>query len=444
MRNHTSLWLFLFGMFSMTQFGVIGHIGISEFVCFLAAPIVFANHYSLFKRDGFLPVIYLAFSACLGCIVSSWYNATHFALFARGFASAYSLFAIPVVLYSLLRNNLQGLKWIFIGIAISLIVNVFIFQTGFELSGYAGGEVSSNTVSQIMGGTLFWLTRVSAWLVIPVYGWYLKAPLLYLLVAPVAMSVHTVITTESGRSALITAVGTFVLILIGRKNIRTMLTVQRCFVIIVAIGILGAFAMKSGYVYLASNGYLNEKATKKYHDQSRKGTGMLDMLIGGRVGFFAGLGACADNPIFGYGPWARDTKEYYREFLMKYGDSEDYERYEKAQLENMLRGGFYSLMPSHSHIVGFWISYGILGLPFWLYILWCMIRHFRRNMAAIPHWYGYFAYYLPLNLWHVFFSPYGNRIEDCVFVTCLCLANAVRVGKVSLPFEMHDEACKHS
>ena len=438
-NTNTDILLFLFGLFSMTQISVVGSIGISELICFVSAPFVFIANYRRFKQTGFIIIPRLALLACIGCTLSSFHNDTLFALFIRGFASTYSLFATPVVLFVLLRNDLRGIRWIFIGLACSLVVNVFILQTGYELSGYAGGEVSSDTAVNIMHGTLFWLQRVTAWLMIPVYGWYLNTPVIYSAIAPAVMSVHAMLTTESGRSATITALGSVALILIGRKKIKSMLWVQRNFVVLVVLGALMALTLKSVYVYLGEHGLLNEKATKKYEAQSKQGTGALRLLIGGRVGFFAGLRACCDNPFWGFGPWARDEKEYYREFLSKYGDAEDYDRFVSEYEKHRARGGLAGLMPSHSHVVGFWVNYGLLGLPFWLYIFYCMIRHLRHNIAAIPQWYGYFAYYLPLNLWHIFFSPYGNRIEDCVFVTCLMLADAVRKQKIPLSDDMRSE-----
>lgn len=442
-NTNTDIPLFLFGLFSMTQISVVGSIGISELICFVSAPFVFASNYWRFKQTGFIIIPRLALLVCGGCILSSIHNDTLFPLFLRGFASAYSLFATPVVLFVLLRNNLRGIRWIFIGLACSLVVNVFAFHAGYELSGYAGGVESADTSRNIMSGTLFWLQRVTSWLVIPLHGWYLNTPIVYSALAPVIMTIHTMITTESGRSAAITAFGAVALILIGRKKIKSMLWVQRHFVLLVVLGCLAAFTLKSAYVYLGEHSFLNEKANKKFEKQSKQGTGILRLLIGGRVGFFAGLRACVDNPFWGFGPWARDEKEYYREFLFKYGASEDYDRFVLEYEAHRARGGLAGLMPSHSHIVGFWINYGMLGLPFWLYIFYGMIRHFRHNIAAIPQWYGYFAYYLPLNLWHIFFSPYGNRIEDCVFVTCLMLADAVRRQKIPLSDDMRAEAMAH-
>lgn len=443
MKRKTDIPLFLFGLFSMTQISVIGSIGISELVCFLVAPFLFAANYGRLKSTGFIIVPRLALLACTGCALSSFHNATVFPLFIRGMASTYSLFATPVVLFALLHENLRGIKWIFVGVACSLIVNVFVFQTGYELSGYAGGEVSSDTATNIMHGTLFWLQRITSWLMVPVYGWYLSTPTPYSAVAPIVMSIHTLMTTESGRSATMTAVGAVALILLGRKKIRSMLWVQRHLVLLAILGGVVLFTMKSVYVYLGEERLLNEKAMRKYENQSKQGTGFLKLLIGGRAGFFAGLRACCDNPFWGFGPWARDEKEYYKEFLAKYGDAEDYDRFTMEYEKHRARGGVAGLMPAHSHIVGFWVNYGLLGLPFWVYIFCCMIRHFRKNMAAIPQWYGYFAYYLPLNLWHIFFSPYGNRIEDCVFVTCLMLADAVRRQKIPLSDDMGAEAIAH-
>lgn len=438
-RNRESFILpLLFGVFSMTQIRVIGSIGITELVCYILAPFVHIMNRTTLRRDGFRPVIWLSICAILGCCFSSWHNNTIFPAFMRGLATVYSLYAMPICLHGILHKNLNALKWILLGFCFSMVVNVFVFQQSVEIS--AVGDVGSGEATQIiMNRPLFWLQRLGGFLSLPVSGWYLSTPTLYVVIAPLIMVVHTMITTDSGRSALATAVGSVALLILGRKKISRMRSIQRhAMLILIGLGTM-LFLLTFAYKNLASRGYLNEKAMKKYEGQSKQGSNALALIMSGRSEFFVGLFAAWDNPIWGWGPWARDEKGFYGDFLLKYGDYDDFIKYKKGQLDAAVRGYGSHILPTHSHIVGFWVYYGILALPFWLYVLWCMWRHFRHNMAAIPQWYGYFALALPLYAWHIFFSPYGNRIEDCLFITCLLLADSVSKGRLHLPLNMNNE-----
>ena len=436
-QNKSSFVLpLLFGIFSMTQIQIIGSIGISELICYIAAPfLLFKNRVAL-KNDGFGPVILLSICTIIGCCLSSWHNHTVFPAFIRGVAVTYSLFALPICLHALLRKNLNGLKWLLLGICISGIVNIFVFRQSVEVSMLSGGVETDETARLIMSGPLFWLQRLGSWLLLPVEGWYLQAPWPYALVSPLIMSAYTIATTDSGRSALASAFLSCAIIFFGRKKISSMKIIQRHLFLFALLGVSLAMGLKTGYVAMAKSGYLNERAMRKYEGQMKRNTGLLGMLIGGRSETFAGLFACFDNPIWGFGPWSIDENDYTGQFMIKYGDYDDYVAYSKRLAKARAMGWRGAGMPSHSHVIGFWVRYGILGLPFWLYIAYCMYRHFRHNMAAIPNWYGYFAIELGLNCWHIIFSPYGNRIGDCLFITCLLLAEAVRRNKINLPIEM--------
>jgi len=442
-RNKSMILLPLFvGIFSMTQIRVVGSIGISELICYFAAPFVLVkNRYEL-RRDGFRPVIFLSICSILGCCVSSWHNNTIFPSFIRGLAVTYSLFALPICLHGILYKNLNGLKWILLGICISGIINIFVFRQSVEVSMLSGGEETAETTRLIMNGPLFWLHRLGSWLVLPVNGWYLHTPYPYAVVAPLIMAFYTIAATATGRSAFLGALIGSSVILLGRKTVSSMKVIQRHFWLFVFICFGLIVGLKVLYKAVAAGGFLNEKAMHKYEGQMKENTSLLGMLMGGRGETFAGLFACFDNPIWGFGPWSTDENDYTGRFMLKYGDYSDYVEYTKRLKQARARGWRSPSMPSHSHIIGFWVRYGILGLPFWLYIAYCMYRHFRHNMAAIPQWYGYFAIELGINSWHIIFSPYGNRIGDCLFITCLLLADAVRKGRVRLPDEMVAEVQK--
>ena len=159
--------------------------------------------------------------------------------------------------------------------------------------------------------------------------------------------------------------------------------------------------------------------------------------MAGRSEFFVAMTAILDNPIFGFGPQAEDKMGYRENFIRKYGDAEDFDRYLffLRQHPDKRRG-----IPQHSYLTMFWGYAGIIGLIFWIYIFSLIFKFFRRYAHAIPQWYGYFALSIPSFVWGIFFSPYNQRMVEPLLIVCILLARAVALGKLRLPFEMEVDA----
>lgn len=433
------LLFFLIGLGAVTQIRIIGSIGITEMVFFVVAPFVFMQDVVSLRKDGFMPVIFWAIMAMVGCLISCFVNGSPFPSAIRGFAECYSLFAAIVVYHRLFRNNIDYYKWILLGFSCSEVVNIFTFHKGTDVYLAGGLEAGEKEIrARIISGPLFWLKKLSGFLTWPVSGWYLSTPLWYCVSAPLALSIFTLLTTSSGRSAFLISLLGVVIIFIGGKKMSKMRYIQNHILLFIFGLIIFVFVAKSGYKFLAENDYLNEEARQKYEAQTKGGTGLVSMIVGGRGVVFASLYACLQRPIWGYGPWAIDKDGMYAEFLRKYGDADDYREYEE-NLAYRMQIGKPPLIPGHSHIFGFWISYGILALPFWLYVYFLIFRHLRRNLTVIPHLYGYFALSIAHSLWHILFSPYGGRMSLPIFIVLMLFAEAVRKGRVQLPPEMQRE-----
>lgn len=439
-ERKSSFWLLLIGMFSMTQISVVGSIGISELFCFLLAPMLFLFDYQALRHDGFMPAVVLSLLAIVGCCISSAVNHSPQPAFLRGFAATYSVFAFLVVHHRLLRNNLGGLKWFLLGVCLSNVINVFVFQRAVETYVVGGVASSEAKAAAVVSGVLFWLNRVGPFLTLPARGWYLQTPTIIAVGSAMIMPIYTMATTDTGRSATAVAAGAVLLLVIARRKISAMRAIQRHFLLLAIAGLVLCVLLKDGYKFLAENGYLNERAARKYEGQmmGRSKKDLVGMLLGGRTEFFGGIYAAAKNPLVGYGPWAVDTEGIYRDFVARYGDWEDAEKFQREFLWNMQMGR-YGLLPAHSHIVGFWVHYGILGGVFWIYVLWLIYKLLRRNLVAIPQWYGFFAFTACSALWDIFFSPYSQRVGMPFFIVALLIADAVRCGKIRLPPLMADE-----
>jgi len=442
MRRSTSsvLILFLLGLFSQTQIRFIGSIGISEFFMFLAAPVVYFMDMASLKRHGFMPMLTLALLAFVGCMLSCWHNETPFQLTLRGLATTYAMFALPVVYHHFFKDDLvncTGFKWYFVGAAISGIITIWGLHSGVEMS------ISERSGGDIASAELFFMRHFGGCFVLPLTTFYMICPTWIAVIIYCVPTVHAIVSTSSGRSAvLVLGITLFMLIYVNRKRKR-MWGLYRKLWMVALVFVISIGTVMYGYKYAAKHGYLNESAQKKYEGQA-KGRSALSLLMNGRGEFFIGLMAASQNPFWGYGPWPIDQENVYENYLYKYGDEEAI-RWHNDYLEFQRRAGvnFVRLIPAHSFIVGHWVYYGLLGLPFWIYVLYKMVQVFKF-LWAVPAWFGYFAANLGSYLWAIFFSPLSGRVDVCLFLTMLLLVIAAGKGKVvGYPVDMQGRGVRY-
>ena len=435
MKNRNNTWLFLLGLFSLTQVSLIGNIGISEIIVALLFPVVFIKDIQTLRREGILTVVWLCLLSCVGCCVSSAVNHTRLIDFLRGFASPYMLAAGIVVIARLMRGNIDGYKWLLVGIALSGVINIFAFQYGAEMD-LTHGEVDRGlgAVDSVTGYSLFLQGHIAPVIKLPVNCWYLHTPLAYSIIVPLVITFYSVLTTSSGRSSLALGLLSALMITIGGKTAARMKLIQKHFALFCVIAVIAAAGIKAGYKLLATGDYLTEAAVQKYEAQTRGGSSLLSILMSGRAEFFVGLIACMDRPIGGFGPWALDHAGYYEDFLMKYGAPEDYMGYlhMKAYAASIGMGGKVPLLRTHSYIISFWCWYGILGLPLWLYVLYIVYSVLKNYLASIPVMYGFLCLSIPGFVWNIFFSPFGGRMTQAAIILCLLLARGV--GRRQIPY----------
>jgi hypothetical protein len=124
-------------------------------------------------------------------------------------------------------------------------------------------------------------------------------------------------------------------------------------------------------------------------------------------------------------------------FLEKYGNAEDYEKaLESRRYRERIGGSTIGYIPAHSHIVGFFLWFGVIGLIYWLYVLYAIFRYLHKEMATAPHWFGVLALGAPSFLWTLFFSGFGYRIVTMPYVVLLFMAHSYYTGAKRLPIEI--------
>lgn len=438
----SSFLLFLLGLGSATKVYFFGAVAFSELAIFFIAPLLLLKYWYRMRCEGFLPFLYMLALMTGGMFVSARWNHSAFPYVFKLFAVFYGMFAYYVVFYSLLHDNLNGIGWFFLGSFISGIITVWAFNPTADVSSTGFAYVANAEAESVIHGPLFWIGKVRGLGQLPIIAAYLKTPLAYSILTPIMFVAFAMFTTITGRAQSMCVLLGGAMMFIGRKKRRRMRTIGKHFWTFVLVGVVVLFTYKMVYSYAAGNGYLGEEARIKYEQQTQLGKGAFAMLVAGRTEFFIGLSALLDNPVIGYGPGAEDTKGYSERFLSKYGTYEDimgYYYYVQRHASMGLKVG----IPSHSHIVAAWLSCGLPGLIFFVWVLYMIYRHIKYYSSQVPQWYGYFALTIPSMIWGIFFNPFGARSVLPLLMVTLQYAKSIGTGKVLLPYKMEMEARKY-
>lgn len=441
-RRANRLILFLLGLFSETKIFFFGCLAISEIAVFALAPLMFLKDYRVLKHDGFLIFTNMLFGLMAAMFASSIYNHTAFPFVVKSFSVMYAVFAYFIVFHRLLRSRYDDVGWFFVGVFFSSIITIFAFNPRATVSEGGFAFIANVSAETVLEEALAWTTRIRHLTNIFTCGFYFATPLAISVFTPILYVIVAVSTTVSGRAGSITILMGGVLMLCGRKSRRAMRAIGRHLFVAMIVGACFLVAMKFAYQHLASTGVLGEEARTKYEGQTRKGNSIMALLMAGRSEFFVGLCAALDRPIMGFGPMAEDTGGYGMRFVMKYGDDIDIRRMANAEFI-AARSGNWVVIPTHSHIVGGWVHYGLFGMIFYVWILYLFFNHFKCYAACIPQLHGLFSSLIPLYLWHIFFSPFGSRWMFALLMACIFFARAIGNGKMRLPYAMEIEAEKY-
>lgn len=438
-RNFHFIW-FLMGLGSALQ--IVASLSITEAVVLLIAPFLVFSDYKSMSRHGIAPFFLISLCVVVGGFIACECNVTPSYYYIRGMAVAVLLPCAIVVSHFLLTKDMNGYKWFFVGLAISMILNTFILQRSVEVSMLAEGVRGEGAVESIMSGPIYWISRLRPMVMLPIEGWYLQTPAAYSFIAPFAFAVFAMVTSASGRSSALTAILGAAFVLLGGTTRQHMKRLMQHGLLLLLLGVIAIFLLNAIYRHVALSGMIGEKAREKYVVQSGGSSSVFQLLLRGRAESIAGYFACIDKPIIGFGPYLVDEKGYIEEFLAKFCDVEDYNQYKRNRAWELKQGILRHRISAHSSVVVFWLQFGIAGLMFWLYSFYVLFRFFKKDMATIPQWFGWLVCGMPALLWDAFFSPFSNRITVPMYIVACLMARAVRLGRFRLPQEMELEIIK--
>lgn len=188
--------------------------------------------------------------------------------------------------------------------------------------------------------------------------------------------------------------------------------------LVASVAVIGGGGFIIGYTYAASSGLLGNTVQHKYLAQ-RSSYGI---LVSGRPSVLVDLHAISDSPIFGHGSWASDDK------------------YAKIMREELSEAGYHEaiapnsqgLIESHSQLLGAWVSAGIMGPFFWLWVLGLIATVLRRGQQLPSHRIPFVVLIASWTAWNIFFSPFAGEarlfVALCVVVLLMARRDVLSQG----------------
>ena len=416
-----NLWknilLFLVGMFSLTQIRIVGYIGITEVVLFFVAPLVFFKTYHALRQHGFMFVIVLSLLWFGSALLTDWIRHSTMENMLKGAATPYAFFANIVCLHALLWDNVNRFKWAVVGIAVSTVLSIYLFQGG---SGQGMAEAQGVTAEEaIKGYKLFGVIMFGTFLTLPIKTMYLKMPKELSIILLIFLAVYSLL--EGGRSAFLVRLLSIWVIFMGGRKLLTMRNIGRNLVLFAISLIVVALIASVVYKSAVASGRLGTEERDKYESQSSSKIG----LLSGRSEFIAALWAIKDSPLIGHGSWPIDYEGYTLRTVELVGTDREIE----ITTANFAEGRL-TWIPCHSYVWQSWVWHGLAGGVFWLYVFFRVyFKTFKDGMGMFPQLFGYFALMLPIEFWNVWFSPIGQRVEVSLVITLCLLAIAHEKAK---------------
>ena len=197
--------------------------------------------------------------------------------------------------------------------------------------------------------------------------------------------------------------------------------------------ILAGLALMAGALtfliisFVSKVGLAGEEAQEKNMHQLESKQGI---LLSGRPEILVSSKAVLDSPIIGHGSEAKDYKyvEMLYDIQIRNGGWMDLK-----DTENDSRG----TIPTHSHLMGAWVSAGIFGAVFWVYLYVLVFRALVIVSLNRPAMAPIYAWILIQMLWNIIFSPFGStvRINEAlaiIIITDLLVETKSLMGTVKV------------
>jgi hypothetical protein len=403
---------FLYGLGSITQIRIVGAMGITEAVCVLLAPFVLVKMWPKLRDARAQKILLLLFLWFISAILTDLYRETSTDDALKGIFALPFLFAVFIVAFALLWDDVTRVRWMVLGTAISGIISMYTFQTQAFI---ARADSAGLTLEEAMSFKTYYAGIVFFIISVLVVFLFRRWPLFVALLLFVASGIFLV---QGSRSIFLTLILSAGGAWLSRGRFPMLRRVQNNTVLLLVFIAIGGMLATEIYSYSVQRGWMGEEELDKYRMQSASDIG----LLRGRADFVGSLLAIKDSPILGHGSWAVDKDNYGMQLLEYIGDKETARIYSQQSITSNMR------IPTHSHIWQAWVWHGFFGGLFWMYVLVLIVRFFKKSLHLCRPLIAYNILLLIAALWDLFFSPFSSRPRwGMVFaIVLLGLAEAAR------------------
>lgn len=363
---------------------VIGVFSIAEFI--LMFMFIFKK-ISSFKQNKYVKSLFVwAILWMVGTIISNFHNNIETLDFVKGVFFLVVLIMVIPPIYVVLKDKPERMVLFYLGNGFGQLIAPYV----------ARDEETAEALSQ--GVYLYY----SLAFLVSYYGYYLYFKGKHSLGMWMCYSAAFAGLFNMARNPFLTGTIALALLLLLNKYAREKsLNVANYFKknvpFYLLLAMLGIGVADSIYEPLAANGMLGAEAQEKYFRQKMVGGNALE---GGRSETFMGIQLIKDNPIWGYGSYAKDKGDV---FHMRYAA--------ERNIDYIWTGTDDRYLPGHSHIVGAWVQNGIFGGLFWIYVIWVMWLAFKSGcILCESRLLCLLMFQLCAFMWNVLFSPFGDRV----------------------------------
>ncbi len=381
------------------QFDFVSEIFAIEIVLPIAAvlKIIFGGRFKV--NNHFVIIILFGLIFFVSLVLSDVWNQTSFEQYSRGWARLIVFMSNFASLYILIDNKRSRLLW-------------------FTLGMVAGRTWLS--IESMEDGLLIWklglakpvaLATLLACVTIP----KLRQPgSLLSCVLILALGLVNIVADYRSLGAVLVVVAALMLLADRERRVkhRRGKSLVAPIAAMITVGFLAAGASSWFYGYAASQGWLSERATNKYEQQSN--VEGVPLIVAGRNEGLVSLEAIMDAPLLGHGSWPEDP--YYAEKLA-------IQRYNLG-LSGSVAPDEDQLIPTHSHLIGSWVEAGLAGGLFWAVVLALVGKSLLRSCRSQSHMQVLYLFCALLLVWDVLFSPFSGfgRIETAFLLVVVLRA----------------------
>lgn len=387
--DRKDILIFIIGLFSLVKVRVLGTLSVSELMCFGLYFLV-ANPFRGLKNKRVAQFFFASLLWLLGVFISDRYNDTNTVDSLKGFFNVFLVLSLIPIVFWALYDKPHRMIYYWAGNSLSSLFHYYFQKTEIlsdEFAAEVWGVYAYYPIFIFIAGWFYFMGKKKlAYCIAELFAIWSLFHASRNIFLSITLSVSLMIFIDT----------------IAKVNQKDLIaSYKRSWPKIIFVIIVAFLVVKIGYEELASRKILGEYAYTKYMTQKRSQIG----LASGRGDFLKSLYAIKSNPIWGYGSYAKYSKEAFQGF----------------DLIKEKKGSNPIMMPRHSYILGAWVFSGILSLFFWLYSLKTIFVFLKIGLIYERRLIGINLLLTFSMLWNIFFSPFSNRLDLLFYMILLMI-----------------------